>query len=98
MSDIAKWGILIAGALALIALVVALPIAEYINPTEFGDLVGQLVDLVGDVFRSGRGLLNNFLTPFGIMVLSGLVIWLLAKNFLTMGIKIGVWVYNWIFK
>lgn len=98
MSDIAKWALLIAGAIALIALIVALPVAEYINPSEFGNLIGQLVDLAGNVFRSGRGLLNNFLTPFGVTVLSGLIIWFLAKGFLTMGIKIGVWVYHWIFK
>ena len=98
MSDIAKWALLVAGAVALIALIVALPIAEYINPTEFGNLIGELASLAGDVFQSGRGIVNNFLTPFGITVLSGLIIWLLAKGFLTMGIKIGVWVYNWIFK
>lgn len=98
MSDIAKWALLVAGAVALIALIVALPVAEYINPSEFGNLVGDFVGLAGDVLQSGRGLINNFLTPFGVGVLSGLIIWLLAKNFLTMGIKIGVWVYNWIFK
>lgn len=98
MSDIAKWALLIAGALALIVLIVALPVAEYISPSEFGNQIGELVSKAGDFFRAGRGLINNFLTPFGATVLTGLMIWLFGKGFLTMGIKTTVWVYNWIFK
>lgn len=98
MSDVVKWALLAAAAIALIALIMALPIAEYINPTEFGDLIGSFVGIAGGALRAGRGLINCFLTPFGVAMLTGLIAWLLGKWFITMSIKIGTWIYHFIFR
>lgn len=98
MSDIAKWALLVAGALVIIGLIVALPFVEYINVSEFSSLISRLVDVVGDGFNFARGLINNFLTPFGRTVLTGLLIWLFAKWAIMISIKISVWVYHFIFK
>ena len=98
MSDIVKWGLLAAGAVALVALIVALPFVDFINVGELGLLIGRLVDLVGGAFTSARGLVNNFLTPFGRDVLTGIMLYLLAKWVITLSIKITAWIYHFIFK
>lgn len=98
MSDIVKWGLLAAGAIALIALIVALPFVEFIDVGELGSLITRLVEIVGDALTSARGLLNNFLTPFGRKVLTGIMLYLLAKWVITLSIKIVAWVYHFIFK
>lgn len=98
MSDIVKWGLLAAGAVALVALIVALPFVDFINVGELGTLISRLVDLVGGAFTSARGLVNNFLTPFGRDVLTGIMLYLLAKWVITLSIKITAWIYHFIFK
>lgn len=98
MSDVIKWALLAAAAIALIALIVALPVAEYINPTEFGNMIGRLVSIVGDFFQDARGLINNFLTPFGRGALTGLLIWMFGKWAITLAIRIGAWIYHFIFR
>lgn len=98
MSDIVKWGLLAAGAVALVALIVALPFVDFINVGELGTLISRLVVLVGGAFTSARGLVNNFLTPFGRDVLTGIMLYLLAKWVITLSIKITAWIYHFIFK
>ena len=98
MSDIVKWGLLAAGAVALIALIVSLPFVQYIDIARLSSVVVSLVDIAGDAFIFGRGLINNFLTPFGRTVLSGIMFYLLSKWVLTLSIKISAWVYHFIFK
>lgn len=98
MSDIAKWVLLIAGAIALIVLIVALPFVEFINVGQFGDLLGDIVTVVGTAFRGARGLINNFLTPFGRTILTGILVYLIGKWAITVGIKITAWIYHFIFK
>lgn len=98
MSDIAKWALLIAGALALIALILALPFVDFIDFAELTSAIANVVDIAGDAFRFGRGLVNNFLLPFGRTVVSGLMMYFLCKWVLTLTIKIGAWIYHFIFK
>lgn len=98
MSDIAKWALLVAGAVALIALIMALPFVEFINLEEFSAALSNVVNIAGDAFLFGRGLINNFLLPFGRTVASGLMFWLFGKWAITISIKIGAWVYHFIFK
>jgi len=98
MSDAVKWGLLVAGALAIIALIVALPFVQFIDLGEFGDALGNIVSICGDAFRFGRGLVNNLLLPFGRTVVTGLMIWLVGKWALLVSIKIATWVYHYIFK
>lgn len=98
MSDIAKWALLVAGAVAFIALILALPFVEFINVGEFSAALSNVVGIAGDAFLFGRGLINNFLLPFGRTVASGLMFWLFGKWAITISIKIGAWVYHFIFK
>lgn len=98
MSDIAKWGLLIAGALVLIALIVALPFVEFINVGQFASLINNITSVVGSAFQWARGLINNFLTPFGRTLLTGLMAYLFGKFAITIGIKITAWIYHFIFK
>lgn len=98
MSDIAKWALLIAGAVALIALIVALPFVKFIDVGEFGNLLNNITDIVGGSFQWGRGLVNNFLTPFGRGLLTGVMAYLFGKFAITVGIKITAWIYHFIFK
>lgn len=98
MSEVVKWGLLVAGLLVIIALIVALPFVEFIDFGEFGNLITQLVSLCSSAFSFGRGLINNFLTPFGRTVLTGIMIYLIGKWAITIGIKITSWAYHFIFK
>lgn len=98
MSDLAKWGILVAGALVVIGLILALPIAAGLQPGILSDGVNAILQYCADAFRFGRGLVNNFLLPAARPVLTAVMIWLLAKWVLLIGIKISTWIYHFIFK
>ena len=98
MSDIAKWALLVAGALVFLGLILQLPFVEFINVEEFLSALGNIASIAGDAFTFARGLLNNFFLPFGRKIITGLLIWLIGKWALQISIKIGAWVYHFIFK
>lgn len=98
MSDVAKWTLLVAGAVVLIGLVVALPFVEFIDLGQFTDILASITEIAGDAFCFGRGLINLFLLPFGRKVLSGLMVWFVAKWAILSSIKIGTWIYHFVFK
>lgn len=98
MSDAIKWALLVAGAVVIIGLIVALPFMDFMNVGEFADLIQGLVNIAGDGFAFARGLINNFLTPFGRTALTGLMVWLFGKWAIMIAIKISVWAYHFIFK
>lgn len=98
MSDIAKWALLIAGAVALIALVLALPFMDFLDTGELSSAIGDIVSVAGGAFGTVRGLLNNLLSPFGRTCLSGLLVYFFTKWIVTAGIKVTTWIYHFIFK
>lgn len=98
MSDVAKWALLVAGAVLVIGLIVALPFMDFINVDEFSAMISTVVSIAGDSFVFARGLVNNFLTPFGRTALTGLLYWMFGKWAITVGIKIYVWAYHFVFK
>ena len=98
VSDIAKWALLVAGAVVLIGLIVALPFTQFINTSEFGNMLGDIVSVAGDALSGARGLINNFLTPFGRTLLTGIMAYLFGKWAITVSIKIVAWIYHFIFK
>lgn len=98
MSDAVKWALLAAGIVIIIALIVSLPFMSGINLTEFASMINELVAIAGTAFKAARGIINNFLTPFGRYILSGLLYYIFGKFFITIGIKISSWVYHFIFK
>lgn len=98
MTDIVKWGLLTAGLIALIALIMALPFVGYIDLGQFGAAINNIVSVAGDAFRSARGLINCFLLPFGRTLLSGVMVWLFGKWAISVAIKIVAWVYHFVFR
>lgn len=98
MSDIAKWALLVAGIVILIALIVALPFVDFIDLGEFENALNNVVNIAGDAFQFARGLINCFLLPFGRTIVTGLMFWLLGKWAIMIGIKITAWAYHFIFK
>lgn len=98
MADAVKWALLVAGFVIIIALILALPFAEFFNLGEFSTLLAEFVELVGKFLTGARGLINNFFTPFGRKVISGLMIWFLGKWLITVSVKVVVWIYHFIFK
>ena len=98
MSDAIKWGLLIAGAVIIVGMIVALPFMDFLNVGEFAGMISGLVDIAGSAFTFGRGLLNNFLTPFGRTALTGLLFWMFGKWAITIAVKLVIWVYHFIFK
>lgn len=98
MGEVIKWGLLAAGLVALIALVVTLPFMDFLNFGELSSGIASIVSVCGTAFSAARGLVNNFLTPFGRTVLSGLLIWLVAKWAIMISVKVVAWVYHFVFK
>ena len=98
MSDVAKWALLVAGALVLLGLVLSLPFVEYINLEQLTKILATITEITGDYFRFARGLVNLFLLPFGRKILTGLIVWLVGKWAILMTIKTGAWIYHFIFK
>ena len=98
MSDIAKWALLGAGAVLLIGLIFALPFVDFIDLSEFSNAITQFVNILSPYFRSARGIINYFISPFGRTLLTGIMGWLIGKSFLMTGIKITSWAYHFIFR
>ena len=98
MGDVVKWGLLVAGIILLISLVAELPFLEFLNLDELTGAISTVVSICGGVFRFARGLINNFLTPFGRGAATGLIFWVISKPFIMQAIQYLVWVYHYIFK
>lgn len=98
MGDIAKWALLVAGIVAILALITALPFVEFIDIDEFGAAIASIASIAGSALQFARGLINNFFSPFGRTVVTGLLYWLLLKPFLMTGINALIWIYHYIFK
>lgn len=98
MGDVVKWGLLVAGIILLISLVAELPFLEFMNLDELTGAVSTVVSICGGVFRFARGLINNFLSPFGRGAATGLIFWIVCKPFIMQAIQYIVMVYHYIFK
>lgn len=98
MSDIVKWGLLVAGAVAALALVLALPFVEFIDAGQLAAAIANIATIAGDGFRFGRGLINCFLLPFGRTLVTGIMFWLIGKRVILVGIKVATWIKHYIFK
>lgn len=98
MSDIAKWAVLVIGFLAMIGAILALPVFIYMDIPELAEAISTIVNFCQVGLTFGRGLINNLFTERGRVILSGLMLYLFAKFFVTLGIKIMAWAYHFIFK
>lgn len=98
MSDVIKWGILIAAVLLIVTAVLSLPIFLGFNVPALADSLSQFISVAGSAITWGRCFINNFLTPAGATCLSGLVIYFVAKPFLTFGIDLTVGIMRFVYK
>ena len=98
MSNVVKWGLLVAGIVLLISMVSALPFLDFMNLGELSSAIASLVGVCGDAFKFGRGLINNFFTPFGRGAATGLIFWVICKPFVMQAIQYIVMVYHYLFK
>ena len=98
MSNVIKWGLLVAGIVLLISMVSALPFLDFMNLGELSSAIASLVTVCGDAFKFARGLINNFLTPFGRGAATGLIFWVICKPFVMQAIQYIVMVYHYLFK
>ncbi len=98
MSDIVKWGLLVAGAIIIIGLILAMPLEKYIDIPVFTSGITTLVNVCGDGFKFARGAINNLLSPWARSAVTGLAVYIIGKQFLTLSLKIVIWVYHFIFK
>lgn len=98
MGDVVKWGLLVAGIILLISLIAALPFLEFMNLEELTGALSSVVTICGGAFKFARGLLNNFLSPFGRVAATGLIYWVICKPFILQSIQYIVQVYHYIFK
>lgn len=98
MADIAKWAILVAGLVAIIALIVALPIFELLDIAVLTSAIGNIANLAGAALTSARGLLNYFVLPAAIPLVTVVIGYVILRPFLLWSIKILTMAYHWIFK
>ncbi len=98
MGEIAKWALLVAGAVIIVGLIMVLPIVDYIDASVFGAAISVIVNICSDGFRFARGAINNLLSPWARTAVTGLAVYIIGKRFVTLGIKIFIWIYHFIFK
>ena len=98
MSDIAKWALLVAGLVAIIALIVALPIFSVLNVDELTSAVSGIVTAAAGAFQAARGFINCFFTPVGRTILTVVINYKLLRWAYKWAIQVLSMAYRWIFK
>lgn len=98
MSDAIKWGLLVAGIVAVIALVVAIGFGEYISVSTILKGCEMIVGYASVPLKNVRSLLNNFFFPETYPALTFAIWWLFLKPIVTIGVKLTVSIYHYIFK
>lgn len=97
MSDIAKWAILVAGMIAIIAMAVILlsTIADFEIASTASGAINSCVYYVGNLFVAAKGVLNHFANP----LLWNFLLWtVFTYPIAKFGIKVTSFIYKWIFK
>ncbi len=98
MSDGIKWALLAAAILTIIVTITALPLSQGLNIVELSNALSGIVAITSNALLNVRNLINNFLTPVGRVILSGLIGYLFFKWIYVNGVKTILTVYHWIFK
>lgn len=98
MADIAKWAILVAGLVAIIALIVALPVFDILNIEILTTSISNVASIAGAALTSARGLINFFVLPQAIPLVTILIGYMIGRPFVLWSIKILTMAYHWIFK
>lgn len=98
MTDLAKWALLLAGLVAIVALIVALPIFDIINVDELTAAISGIATLTSQALIAARGIVNCFLTPVGRTILSVVIGYMILRFLYRWGVQLVSLAYKWIFK
>lgn len=98
MSDVVKWTLLLGGAIVFIGLIIVLDPIQFIDENVFGNAITTIINIAGEAFNFGRGIINNLLSPWAREALSGLIYWIIGKELILWGMKVSVWAYHYLFK
>ena len=98
MSDIVKWGILIAGIAVLIATILLLPFGSFLDIPHLTEGISSIVQIASSALEDVRAFINMWLHPWARTILSGLMIYLFASWVYKIGVKFTAWAFHWIFK
>lgn len=100
MSDAVKWALAAAIVIGLIATIITFPFVSLLpeSAIELGGYFSTLNDYAGNLFYQVRGLINMFLTSFGIKLLNVLIVYFFTSWIMKITVKITSWVFHFIFK
>lgn len=98
MSDLAKWALLLAGLVAIVAAVVALPIFQIIDISSLTNAITSIANQCGSALTAARGIVNYFFFPAMRPALTVAIGYMITKFLVIWAIKIISVVYQWIFK
>lgn len=98
MSEIAKWALLVAAMLGLIATVVTIGIFDAINVAAVSATVSQFTGLISPYVGFARGLINYLVFPQVIPLIDVILFYLITKPFVVGLLMVGRNIYVWIFK
>lgn len=103
MSEIAKWGLLVAGAVVILGMIFGLVAGEIPGGLDtlvetLARLVMQLVGVIREGLYFGRGFVNLFTFPGYEWLVSLVITYLIGRWFFQLSSKIVIWIYHYIFK
>lgn len=98
MSDIAKWALLVAGMVAMIALLLAIPLFDGINLNAITSTINQFTGLISPYIGFARGLINYLVLPQAIPIINVILIYILTKPLVIGAIHLTRGIYSWILK
>lgn len=98
MSDLAKWGLLLAGLIAIVAAVVSLPVFNVIDIPTLTSSVSMITSVCSSSLQSARGIINFFFPESVRPLVTVALGYMFTKFLLVWVIKIFSLVYSWIFK
>lgn len=98
MSDIAKWALLVAGMVAMIALLLAIPLFDGINLSSLTSTINQFTGVISPYIGFARGLINYLVLPQAIPIVNVILVYILTKPLVIGAIHLTRGIYSWIFK
>ena len=98
MSEIVKWGLLVAGMVAMIAILFSIPLFDGIDLSSLTSTINQFTGVISPYIGFARGLINYLVLPQAIPIVNVILIYILIKPFVIGGIHLIRGIYSWIFK
>lgn len=98
MSDVAKWAILIAVAIAVIAMIVLLPVTGMIDISALTQGLNNIATIMGYYLIQAKGFLNCFVPPGFEWMITASISWTLLSKLLCWVINVSSQAAHYLFK